>query len=287
MQLNDKSAVSPRWHQATRGGRTWFLCWLSQRPHQWLAHSSTDLDYSLSWHSADHWRPPSPCHNTQAPSQQHVKAHRSLNTPAHTHTHTHTQPFNGRWSGTTRVGWYKKKHSPTHTHPDHRTSFINFLHLLRSTASSLFSLYARQPLSRSSLVLDTLHHTPCISSPNHHLLFAACSAVIPMPCHLYPVSLSLSSLLGNLSFSFTTDPTWPNHNLNACMHFCMHTHCFNTSSHIPFLGTLPHINQNWLYLSGTGLPRFSWKRTLNGCSVAVAAIFQVNLSTIYLSIARP
>jgi len=34
---------------------------------------------------------------------------------------THTQPFNGRWSGTTRVGWYQKKHSPTHTHPDHRT----------------------------------------------------------------------------------------------------------------------------------------------------------------------
>ena len=24
-------------------------------------------------------------------------------------THTHTQPFNGLWSGTTRVGWYQKK----------------------------------------------------------------------------------------------------------------------------------------------------------------------------------
>ena len=34
------------------------------------------------------------------------------------------QPFNGCWSGTTRVGRYQKKHSPTHTHPDHRTSFI-------------------------------------------------------------------------------------------------------------------------------------------------------------------
>ena len=37
------------------------------------------------------------------------------------------------------------------------------------------------------LVLDPLLHTPCISSPSHHLLFAAhahtnaaCSAVIPM-----------------------------------------------------------------------------------------------------------
>jgi len=45
-------------------------------------------------------------------------------------------------------------------------------------------------------------------SPNHHLLFAAhahtiaaCSAAIPMLCHLYLVSLS--SLLGNLSFSLT------------------------------------------------------------------------------------
>jgi len=60
-------------------------------------------------------------------------------------THTHTQPFNGRWSGTTRVGGrYQKKHSSTHTHPDHRTSFINFLHLPRSIASSVFSLRAWQ-----------------------------------------------------------------------------------------------------------------------------------------------
>jgi len=28
---------------------------------------------------------------------------------------THTQPCNGLWSGTTRVGRYQKKHSPTHT----------------------------------------------------------------------------------------------------------------------------------------------------------------------------
>ena len=60
----------------------------------------------------------------------------------HTHTHTHTQPFNGLLSGTTRVGRYQKKYSPTHTHPDHRTSFIIFLHLQRSMASSLFSLRA-------------------------------------------------------------------------------------------------------------------------------------------------
>ena len=38
------------------------------------------------------------------------------------------QPFNGRLSGTTRVGRYQKKHSPAHTHPDQCTSFITFLH---------------------------------------------------------------------------------------------------------------------------------------------------------------
>ena len=54
-------------------------------------------------------------------------------------------------SGTTRVGRYEKKHSPTHTHPDHQTSFISFLHLLWSTASSLFNLRAWQSFSTTSL----------------------------------------------------------------------------------------------------------------------------------------
>jgi len=57
------------------------------------------------------------------------------------------QPFNSRLSGTTRVGRYQKKHSPAkhspaHTHPGQHTSFITFLHLQRSMASSLFSLRA-------------------------------------------------------------------------------------------------------------------------------------------------
>jgi len=46
------------------------------------------------------------------------------------YTHTHTKPFNGPLSGTTRVVWYQKKHSPTHTHRGHQTSFINFIRLL-------------------------------------------------------------------------------------------------------------------------------------------------------------
>ena len=56
--------------------------------------------------------------------------------------HTLAQLFNGPLSRTTQVGRYQKKHSPTHTHPDHQTSFINFLHLLRSIASSLCKLHA-------------------------------------------------------------------------------------------------------------------------------------------------
>ena len=122
-----------------------------------------------------------------------------------THTHTQTQPFNGLWSVTTWVGQYQKKHSPIHTHPDHRTSFINFLHLLRSTPSFLFSLRARQSSLTTSLQvlfglplgLGPCTSYSCISSPNHHLLFtahahtnAACSAVIPMLYHLPLVSLS-------------------------------------------------------------------------------------------------
>jgi len=123
-----------------------------------------------------------------------------------------TQPFNGLWSGTTRVGRYQKKHSPTHTHPD-QTSFVNFLHLQLSIVSSLFSLRARLSSLTTSLqvllVLDPLLHTPCISSPNHHLLFAAhahtnaaCSAAIPMLCHLYLVSLSApNSTLSTTTFT--------------------------------------------------------------------------------------
>ena len=44
------------------------------------------------------------------------------------------RPFNGLWSGTTRVGRYQKELSPTHTYPNQRASFVIFLHLQRSMA---------------------------------------------------------------------------------------------------------------------------------------------------------
>ena len=73
------------------------------------------------------------------------------------------QQFNGSLSGTTRVGRYQKKHSPDHTHPGQRTSFITFLHLKRSMASSLFSLHAWQSSRTTSfqvlfgLLLKAIH----------------------------------------------------------------------------------------------------------------------------------
>jgi len=57
----------------------------------------------------------------------------------HTHTHTHNH-FTALWilSGTARVSWYQKKHSPTHSYCGHQSSLICFLHLPQSMASSLF-----------------------------------------------------------------------------------------------------------------------------------------------------
>jgi len=55
---------------------------------------------------------------------------------AHNTHNTHNR-FTALWIlfGTTRVSWYQKKHSPTHTYRGHQSSVICFLHLLRSMAS--------------------------------------------------------------------------------------------------------------------------------------------------------
>ena len=129
-------------------------------------------------------------------------------TDTDTDTHTHTQPFNSRWSRTTRVGRYQKK--LTHSHPSWSSDILYQLPPFTIIYSNLCSVYVLdnplwQPLSRSSLVfllvLDPLLHTPYISSPSHYLLFAAhphtntpCSAVIPMLCHLHLVSFSVPYL---------------------------------------------------------------------------------------------
>ena len=106
------------------------------------------------------------------------------------HTHTHTQPFNGLLSGTTRVGRYQKKQSPTHTHPDHRTSFIIFLHLQWSMASSLFSLRAWQSSRTTSLqVLFGLALGPWTSYSIHFFTQSSSSFRSTCPIPTQPVLL--------------------------------------------------------------------------------------------------
>jgi len=63
-----------------------------------------------------------------------------------THTHNRLTAF-----VRDNLGKPQKKHSPTHTQPDHRTSFIIFLHLQRFMASSLFMLRAWQSSQTTSL----------------------------------------------------------------------------------------------------------------------------------------
>jgi len=64
--------------------------------------------------------------------------------------HEKTQPFYGPSSETTRVSWYKKKHSHTH-HPGHHQIIIGFFRLLWSIASSLFKLCAWQSFCTTSV----------------------------------------------------------------------------------------------------------------------------------------
>ena len=125
---------------------------------------------------------------------------------AHQHTsHTQTQPFNGLWSGTTWVGGYQKKHSPTQTHPDHQTSFINFLHQLQSIASSLFSLCAWQSFSTTSL--QVLFGLPLGLGPSTsysmHFFFQPLSSfcnTCPYHCNMLCYSTeSMSSIHTNAS----------------------------------------------------------------------------------------
>jgi len=122
-----------------------------------------------------------------------------------THTDTHT-PFNGPWSTTTRVDRYQKKHSPTHTHPDRWTSFINFLRLLWSIASSLFNLHAWPsffynlcpgPLWSSSIL------GPSTSYSIHFFTQSSSSFLSTCPYHrsLFCCSTNVISSVPNLSLS--------------------------------------------------------------------------------------
>ena len=102
------------------------------------------------------------------------------------------------------------------THPDHWTSFINFLHLLRSITSSLFiymlgpftcSLF-RQPLSRSSFGLEpctlySMHFFTQSSSFRNICLYRSSLVCCSTNVMSSVPNFFLSSLLGNLSFALT------------------------------------------------------------------------------------
>jgi len=131
------------------------------------------------------------------------------------------QPFNSSLSRPTWVNRHQKKQpsTPTLTYPDHQLSFISFLPLLQSIASSLFNLCAWQSFCTTSLQSPgplwstywsgahhfTLHRFlhPIIvffsqHMPYHRNLF--CCSIDIMPS--IP-SLSLNFLLGTLSFTLT------------------------------------------------------------------------------------
>jgi len=89
--------------------------------------------------------------------------------------YSHTQPFNGLWSGTTRVGLYQKKHSPTHTHliVGHPLSTFSIHYYPQHPLCLVYVLDSpfRQPVSRSYLVflLGLLTHSPhkiCMKTAN-------------------------------------------------------------------------------------------------------------------------
>ena len=156
------------------------------------------------------------------------------------------QPFYTPFSRTTQVSQYQKKHSPTHTYPD-QPSFISFLHLLQSMASSLFNLHTWQSFCTTCLQVSLVYllvwhpplHIPYISSPNHCLLFttnahtiSTCFAVVPKLSHPFLVSFSfsLSTLLGTHIFY-----------LNIT-HQSDHSHIYQLKCHLIFFPYRPGLN---------------------------------------------
>ena len=124
-----------------------------------------------------------------------TKVHRLLLSTVMKITHTHTQPFNGLLSGTIRVSRYQKKHSPTHTHPDHRTSFITFLHLQRSMASSLFIFHEDQKENNGNT--HTRRFTKCLTPNNKqsNSYFHRIAIIIMVICFIFIISRFLFHIL--------------------------------------------------------------------------------------------
>jgi len=178
-----------------------------------------------------------------------------------THRHTHT-PFNSPWSTTTRVDWYQKKHSPTHTHPDRWTSFINLLHLLWSIASSLFNLHAWPsffynlcpgPLWSSSIL------GPSTSYSIHFFTQSSSSFHSTCPYHrsLFCCSTNVISSVPNLSHLLTwksvfyLNATHPSDHSHLCSLKCQVSLPCNLLFCTQLLYNLPFIINDTFLCSGT------------------------------------
>ena len=62
-----------------------------------------------------------------------------------------------------------------------------------------------------------------------------------------------------------------------CYYCAICLQCFDT---VGWVSGLPRLNPDWFYLSGTGLPRLSWKRgRLMGVVVVVTVVFVTIVST--------
>jgi len=123
------------------------------------------------------------------------------------------------------VNWYQKKHSPTHTYPGYQPSFISFLHLLRSIASSTYNLRAWQSFCTTSLQVlfglplglapstsNSIHFfTPslssfCITCPYHHNLFCYGTEIMSSN-----PSLFLNSTCNSIFYLNVTHPSDHSH----------------------------------------------------------------------------
>ena len=113
------------------------------------------------------------------------------------------RPFYGPLTGTTRVSRYQKKHSPTH-HPDHHPTFISFLHLPQSVASSLFKSRAWQFFCTTSfhvLFGLPLGLEPSTSYSIHFFTQSVSSlrSTCPYHCNLFCCSINIISSIFSLS----------------------------------------------------------------------------------------
>jgi len=123
-------------------------------------------------------------------------------------------------SGTTQVSQYQKKHSPTHTYHGHQSSLICFLHLLRSTASSLFNLRAWQSFSTlsPSFLWSTSWLAASTSYSVHFFTQSLFSVRSTCPYHRNLFCCSTEIISPNPSLSLKVYKHWLVKKLNTAEH---------------------------------------------------------------------